>query len=571
MSTSTERTGSEPASIEQRLKAQIDSYPIRLRPDLAREAYQAHRLHRVIRRSTAAGTLAVVAAIGVIVATGAVPFSGAAQRPSTVTSQAQTPGQEIVPPASFQPTPAPDSLSAQQAAKDIFFMRQTTSRAHLVINYQFNNLWQVNGVHLGDNFFYGNEDRNVDYNADGTPANDNMIVGVTGKDGKLTPTQTMVNYRDHTWLRGPGPSPALNTFPSGLCAVAQVNGLDSEDPTLLMKGARSLLTCHGLTVTRGVSVDGIAAIKISRPNSALWINATTYLPIQAEAGGPGKTDTTQFGYLPPTPANQTSYLSVFIPPGFTRDVFFNPQSPTPEPTNTAPVQPWTPPAGTIPPFGLQPVPAGNDLTVAQAKGDILWSRFTTEAIPASDTVIDNIFDYKSASRHLTYYPGGKPWDDDSTAVIRSADGTLTTTHTVVLYNKGDKGTYSYQTTPGGSGQPQSQASCGTELSVLDFQATPDAARALLSCQNLTVTRGLTIDGVNAITIATKDGTEKLWINATTYLPIQLVIVDPKGLRPPTGYNNTPSPGKVQQFTFLPPTPTNLSYLVSPIPAGFTMS
>jgi hypothetical protein len=79
-----------------------------------------------------------------------------------------------------------------------------------------------------------------------------------------------------------------------------------------------------------------------------------------------------------------------------------------------------------------------------------------------------------------------------------------------------------------------------------------------------------LERVNAITIATKDGTEKLWINATTYLPIQLVIVDSKDL-PPAGYNNAPSPGQVQQFTFLPPTPTNLSYLASPILAGFTRS
>jgi hypothetical protein len=63
--------------------------------------------------------------------------------------------------------------------------------------------------------------------------------------------------------------------------VAQGGGLNNEDPTLLMKGASSLLTCHELTVTRGVSIDGIAAIKISRLNNALWINATTYLPIQS--------------------------------------------------------------------------------------------------------------------------------------------------------------------------------------------------------------------------------------------------------------------------------------------------
>jgi hypothetical protein len=47
-----------------------------------------------------------------------------------------------------------------------------------------------------------------------------------------------------------------------------------------------------------------------------------------------------------------------------------------------------------------------------------------------------------------------------------------------------------------------------------------------------------------------------------------VTVSPKDQESPAGFNSAPSPGMIQQFTYLPPTPTNLSYLVSPIPAGY---
>jgi hypothetical protein len=302
MSTGTERTGFEPAGIEQRLKAQIDRYPVRLRPELAREAYRTHRRHRLIRRSAAAGALAVAVAAVVAVATGTVPFGSAAQRPGPVTSQVPAPGRGIVPAASFQPSPATDSLSPRQAAKDIFFVRQTTRGAHQP---------------AGDTFFYGNHNRNVDYNADGTLAGDDMVTLVAGEEGTFSSTTTAVSYSEHTWRRFFFPDPAIKASPSWeLCSVAQGGGLNNEDPTLLMKGAASLLACPELTVTRGVSIDGIAAVKISRLNNALWINAATSLPIQGETVNPKETDITQFGYLPATPADQASYLNAVIPPGF---------------------------------------------------------------------------------------------------------------------------------------------------------------------------------------------------------------------------------------------------------------
>jgi hypothetical protein len=185
-------------------------------------------------------------------------------------------------------------------------------------------------------------------------------------------------------------------------------------------------------------------------------------------------------------------------------------------------------------------------------------------------MLDNIFNYRSASRDLTYYPDGKPYDDDSSAVTRAANGTLTSTDTVVRY---DDRTYSFQASRGGDPAEHVPVASCTEGLNLDFQDVPDAARALLDCNGkdgLTVTRGKRIDGISAITIAVKGG-QTLWINATTYLPIQQVSVNLKDQEPPAGFNSAPSPGTIEQFTYLPPTPTNLSYLVSPIPAGFTSS
>jgi len=225
------------------------------------------------------------------------------------------------------------------------------------------------------------------------------------------------------------------------------------------------------------------------------------------------------------------------------------------------------PQGAIPPFGMKPIPASDSLTARQAKGDILWIRSTTQAIPASDTIVDTIWNYKSASRDLTYYPNGKPWDDDSEATVRGQDGKLTETHTVVQY---DQGTYSVTDSPASS-QPGTPFSCGFVESVgaglLNFQGTPDIARQVAGCKGVTVTRGQQIDGIAAIKLGLSHS-ETLWVNARTYLPIELTLPSPKGQMPPAGYNNAKSPGVVDQFSYLPPTPQNLSYLVAPIPAGF---
>jgi hypothetical protein len=214
------------------------------------------------------------------------------------------------------------------------------------------------------------------------------------------------------------------------------------------------------------------------------------------------------------------------------------------------------------------VPASDGLTSGQATKDILWTRTTTQATKASDTVVDSRFDYGNASRDLTYTPSGQPWDDDNSYVKPESGGKSAWVHTVVNY---DKRTATVSTSQAPAMSTPAQDACDTArttgLADISFVATPDAARALLHCSGLTLTGGLTLDGVPAIKIA-GDHDETLWINATTDLPIELTIVNSRPY-PPAAYNNTPSPGQVIQFTWLPPTPASLAYLGLPIPAGFT--
>jgi hypothetical protein len=116
----------------------------------------------------------------------------------------------------------------------------------------------------------------------------------------------------------------------------------------------------------------------------------------------------------------------------------------------------------------------------------------------------------------------------------------------------------------GGQPPASCAAAGT-----GFTTTPDAARKLLACPGITVTRGQRIDGVDAIRFSGKKLGETLWVNATTYLPIEAVITYAPGNMPPAGYNSAKSPEQVFRYTWLSPTPANLAYMNVPIPAGFT--
>ena len=515
--------------IEQRLKAELDRVPVAMPSDIVWRAHQAYRRRRVITRSAAiTGAIAVIAAVAAVLSLTTVPFGAA---PGTI--QPATPPRGTVPPATLQPTPPPDSLTAAQAARDIFFVHYTTSTHKTV-----------------DTFYYGRDNRGIAYNPDGSPATDNSLSATTA-------TVTSVDYVSMTWeSEDVSVPPALGSQAATLCSTATRVGLFDVDVSQL-RDARSLLTCPGLTITPAQRVDGRDAIKISSGDDALWVNATTRLPIKMQARHPTETDTWEFGYLPATRANLTSYLTVAIPHGFMRGGSL-----------TVPLQPWTPPTGVDPPFGRKPVPAGDGLTATQAKGDVLWTRTTTEAIPASDTLVESTFSYKSASSDVRYFPDGQPWVDYSAATSRNSRGTLTWSRTSVNWQNR---TYSIVSEAGSPSWSVQLTTCGDGLMPLDYLDTPDTARALLNCPRVKVTRGRQIEGIDAITIAAAGpggGSQTLWINAKTYLPIQLVTVTPKD-RYPDGYKRAPSPGQVEQFTWLPPTPANLAYVSAPIPAGFT--
>jgi hypothetical protein len=515
--------------IEQRLKAEMDRVPVAMPSDILSRAHRAYRRHRVITRSAAiSGAVAVIAAVATVLSLAMVPFSAA---PGKV--QPATPPAGSVPRASLQPTPPPDSLTAAQAATDIFFVHYTTSTHKTV-----------------DTFYYGRDNRGITYNPDGSPATDNSL-------SVETATATSVDYAGQIWeSQGVSVPPASGSQAASLCSTATRVGLYDEDVSQL-RDASSLLTCPGLTITRGQRINGLDAIKISSGDDALWVNATTRLPITMEARHPTETDVWEFGYLPATRANLDSFLAVAIPPGFMQAGSL-----------TVPLQPWTPPAGVAPPFGLRPVPAGDGLTASQAKGDVLWTRTTMEAIPASDTLVESTFSYKSAASDIRYFPDGQPWVDYSGATSRDPSGTLTWSRTSVNWQNR---TYSIVSEAGSPTSAVQLTTCDDPQLYIDFQDTPDAARALLNCPGLKVTRGTSVDGIAAITIAANGpgGSQTLWINAKTFLPIQLVTVNPTGHDYPYGYKRAPSPGRVEQFTWLPPTPANLAYVAAPIPAGFT--
>jgi hypothetical protein len=554
MNTGTERTGPVPAGIEQRLKVQIDAYPVRLRPGLARDALRAHRRHRAMRRSIAAAGVAVVIAAGAaFLAAGTIPFSSAPGGRQPI-SPGVIPATGVLPPASLQPTPPGNGLTATQAARDIVWTRTTYPGS------------------LGsvvDLFRYGSSTNAISYLSGGKPSQETQITEAGGSP--LESTSTVVDYLARTWSRdiptAPGASPLIYQSPCEIAERSFIGLASASNPA----PARELLSCLGLPVTRGQRIDGIDTISLTNHASeTLWLNATTYLPVQVvmRTAQPGQAYTVRFGYLPPTAAN-LAYLAPYIPHGFTHVPSPGAQSRS----SSSPAKVWVPPAAVIPPFGLQPVAASDSLTAAQAAGDIAWARTTTSAIPASDTLIDSTFSYKSASRDLTYYPDGKPWDDDALYIERGPDGKPASVHTIVLY---DRRTVSVQTTPdatGGAQPPAQQDACTiaqtTGLEAVGFPVTPDQERSLLSCKGLAVTRGLTFEGVDAIKLTGGGQDETAWINATTTLPIEIVVVNAKGHYPPAGFRNAKSPGEVIQYSWLPPTPANLAYLGIPVPPGFT--
>ncbi|HUN32313.1 MAG TPA: hypothetical protein VMU95_09835 [Trebonia sp.] len=571
--------------IEQELKSQLDSVRVQVRPELAREAHRAFRRQRVRRRSAAAAsTVIAVGTVATLVATGTVPLGiGGHDRPSNPTSPALPAGR--IPPASLQPAPPSDGLSARQAATDILWMHST---GPAVSNTFAEGSFGVGSVFLTATDVFSPrlpEDgsatyRSITYGPDGKPADDSALAMIPFAGGQKS-TSEDADYKVRAWTTGVDWSPRPASGGQAACTSVRQSGLAELDYGMDPAVAGTLLSCPAVTVTRGARIDGIGAIKLTdKRGGTLWINAVTDLPVKSmlpyvlynpnvgiEPGGSKRSGilTTLYGYLAPSPSNVAD-LSASQPKGF--------RVQTIPPLGGLPtgkyVQPWVAPADVIPPFGLQPVPASDSLTSSQASKDVLWTHETTQATPASDSVIDNIFAYRTAQRDLTYTPSGQPWHDNTTYAKPGTAGQSVAVTTWLDY---DNRTAIIRTSPGRIKSTPHSSTCATEqqggsMGNINFASAPDAARGLLDCSGLTVTRGQTIDGMSAIKIASKHG-ETLWINATTYLPIELVVVNQAKPYPPDGYHQAPAHGYVFQYSWLPPTSANLAYLGVPIPAGFT--
>jgi hypothetical protein len=560
MSTDTERTHAGHADLEQRLRRELGQLTVAMPADMITRAHRAYRKRLITVRATAiTGATAVIAVTATVVAMVGPSLSRDPDDHRPAASQAGPPDAL---PARLRPQPPGDDLSAKQAATDIVWTRVATPTA--------------SSPEVTQQLSFAGSTRDVSYYPDGAPSADALSTTVVNADGSRTLTQISVGYLSRTWSSQSSTSPAaaFRQSKQAVCASARQLGafgdvsLASADGGELITAIGWLLACGGLAVTRGLRIDGISATAMSGDShglrETLWINAATGVPIQFtkvpdDAQSPGAmTQTYQYGFLPPTRANLRHVLAFTLEPGFTRYINSAPSGSSSQAATKADV--WVPPAGVIPPFGLEPVPAGNDLTASQAGRDILWTRQTTAADPATDTVIDSTFAYKTATRELTYYPGGRPWDDSQVATVAGPGGTPQTYDTVVDY------------------QDRSWSRSGTSFHGLSGQQAPctlgygygvaaGIGRSLLSCHALTITRGARVDGIGAITISNGKGAT-MWINAVTYLPIQEVVSYARGDYPAAGYDNTPSPEQTYQYTFLPPTKASLAYLGIPVPAGF---
>ena len=94
--------------------------------------------------------------------------------------------------------------------------------------------------------------------------------------------------------------------------------LSLSEPADLSSVIESGLRCGAFQVAGHQPVDGIDAIELTgivggRPAFTLWVDASTYLPVQMTADK----EVMQFRWLPPTQAN-LAQLTGTIPPGFHR-------------------------------------------------------------------------------------------------------------------------------------------------------------------------------------------------------------------------------------------------------------
>ena len=312
MSTEIDYSETEHAGFEQRLRRELEQVTVRVPADMIPRAHRGYRRRLVTTRISAiTGGAAVIAGAATIVAmTGSSPgVAQGGQRPGATTSQAAA---SRIPAASTLPPPPGDGLTSAQAGHEISWVRTSLTSP-------------AGATSVSDTFSYGPTSRTLGFSEKGTALYDEQETLVTGAGGSQAYATTSVSYAGGTVSRGTTPGPAQHRQPA-LCPQTRQFGLSLIRTSTLIASAAALLACPGVTVTRGVRIDGIKAVTIStvaiHVRTTDWLNAATGMPIQTtivpyDPNLPNTIYTTriQYGFLPPTAAN-LRYLSTYVPPGF---------------------------------------------------------------------------------------------------------------------------------------------------------------------------------------------------------------------------------------------------------------
>ena len=296
------------ADFEQRLRSEMEQVAVRSRPDMVREAYRRYRSRRRTARTVAVTGTAAVAAAGTAVGLGGTAGSGTSATPAETTAY-------VVSHAS----------SALSSANKIAYTYTHYTLAFPSTRNLDGPAWTYNG-----------RSRKIFLTLSGKPDIDQGDTQTSYGD-----VEFWVNYPDKTWDRwvdryrpGKSTTPAPDWCGSQGGQLSQ--NLACQYKTIIESGLRSGV----FTVAGRQRIGGIDALKLVTrvrepkrdpgmfPTKTLWVDPSTFLPVQmqlneqghAGIASPGKADpirfiTVRFTWLPPTKAN-LALLTPPVPPGF---------------------------------------------------------------------------------------------------------------------------------------------------------------------------------------------------------------------------------------------------------------
>jgi hypothetical protein len=220
-----------------------------------------------------------------------------------------------------------------------------------------------------------------------------------------------------------------------------------------------------------------------------------------------------------------------------------------------------PPAPRIPAASVRPSPPGDGLSSQQAAREISWIRSVSTS-PGGATSVADRFTYGGTTRVVGFSDKGAVLGDQQATAVSGVNGTRVLAITDVDY---PGGTVRQWTQPAADQEGQ-QALCpapGAGLAQVSASALVASAAALLACPGLAVTRGVRIDGINAVTISSDamDIRTTIWLSAATGMPVKETTTSDSG-KGRGGADTT------VQFGFLPATAANMGFLSAAVPPGF---